>query len=97
MRRLARSTPSLGGRVVAANDRSNGLAPIGVRPPQVEETASCCHVTVTALTHQGKEFHGKLCSVSSSQNIVCSGHFFGQLAANIEYLLETGKNVTLVA
>ena len=24
-----------------------GLAPIGVRPPQVEEAASCCHVTVT--------------------------------------------------
>ena len=93
MRRLARSTPSLGGRVVAANDRSNGLAPVGVRPPQVEEAASSCHVTVTALTHQGKEFHGKLCSVSSSQNIVCSGHFFGQLAALALLLLESGKNV----
>ena len=94
MRRLARSTPSLGGRVVAAIDRSNRLAPIGIRPPQVEETASHCHVTITA---QGKELHGKLCSVSSSQNIVCSGHFFGQLAALALLLLESGKNVTLAA
>ena len=72
VRQSAGRTPSLGGRVVAAIDRSNRLAPIGIRPPQVEETASHCHVTITA---QGKELHGKLCSVSSSQNIVCSGHF----------------------
>ena len=73
VRQSAGRTPSRG-RVVAAIDRSNRLAPIGIRPPQVEETASHCHGHVT-ITAQGKELHGKLCSVSSSQNIVCSGHF----------------------
>ena len=34
VRQSAGRTPSLGGRVVAAIDRSNRLAPIGIRPPQ---------------------------------------------------------------
>ena len=33
------------------------------------------HTATLFITAQGKELHGKLCSVSSSQNIVCSGHF----------------------
>ena len=35
VRQSAGRTPSLGGRVVAAIDRSNRLAPIGIRPPQL--------------------------------------------------------------
>ena len=46
------------------------------RNPTTAAASSSCHVTVTALTHQGKEFHGKLCSVSSSQNIVFGSLFW---------------------
>lgn len=62
VRQSAGRTPSRG-RVVAAIDRSNRLAPIGIRPPQVEETASSLHRVKSSTANFAVSLLHKILSV----------------------------------